>query len=186
MRTRTVLVLALALLCLSATRIVWHPGLDLQERLAHVRLGKDARGIHVAVVEEGMLVHLSPDEFVGWLWDAQQEQKRNGWLYLLLNITTPWGFLWVAVGFGGQALFTLRMLLQWLASEREGRSVVPVAFWWGSLVGGMMLLVYFAWRRDIVGVVGQSTGVFVYGRNLVLIHRQRLASVPAARGAPGG
>ncbi|MCE9593041.1 MAG: lipid-A-disaccharide synthase N-terminal domain-containing protein [Planctomycetes bacterium] len=83
--------------------------------------------------------------------------------------------LWVTLGFAGQALFTGRMLLQWWASEKLKRSVVPESFWWASLVGGLMLLVYFVWRKDVVGVVGQSTGAFVYARNLVLIHRSRTA-----------
>ncbi|MBL8861807.1 MAG: lipid-A-disaccharide synthase N-terminal domain-containing protein [Planctomycetes bacterium] len=86
--------------------------------------------------------------------------------------------MWIAVGFAGQALFTLRMVLQWYASEKEKRSVVPVAFWWGSLAGGILLLSYFVWRKDVVGVVGQSTGVFVYARNLILIHQNRARPTP--------
>jgi lipid-A-disaccharide synthase-like uncharacterized protein len=71
------------------------------------------------------------------------------------------------------------MLLQWLVSERTRRSVVPVGFWWLSLVGASMLLVYFIWRRDIVGVLGQCAGWVVYGRNLWLIHREhRAAAAP--------
>ena len=76
-------------------------------------------------------------------------------------------------GHGEQVLFTGRMLVQWLASEKRKRSVVPVAFWWMSLIGGVMLLTYFIWRKDIVGVAGQSTGLLVYGRNLILIRRRR-------------
>jgi lipid-A-disaccharide synthase-like uncharacterized protein len=71
------------------------------------------------------------------------------------------------------------MLLQWLVSERSRRSVVPVGFWWLSLLGASMLLVYFVWRRDIVGVVGQSTGWIIYGRNLWLIYRERHAASTA-------
>ena len=61
------------------------------------------------------------------------------------------------------------MLVQWLTSEKSKRSVVPVSFWWMSLVGATMLLVYFIWRRDIVGILGQATGWIIYIRNLVLI-----------------
>jgi lipid-A-disaccharide synthase-like uncharacterized protein len=93
---------------------------------------------------------------------------------VLFNITKPAGFLWVAIGFLGQAAFTFRMLLQWWASEKAGRSVIPIAFWYGSLAGGVLLLVYFVWRKDVVGVIGQSTGVFVYARNIMLVRRGAL------------
>ena len=63
------------------------------------------------------------------------------------------------------------MLIQWLASERERRSVVPVVFWWMSLGGATMLMVYFVWRKDIVGILGQSLGWFIYARNLSFIYR---------------
>jgi lipid-A-disaccharide synthase-like uncharacterized protein len=117
------------------------------------------------------------------LRSAQEEQRRHGVLYVLFNITSPWGFAWIAVGFLGQLLFTFRMLLQWWSSEKAKRSVVPVAFWWGSLFGGLLLFVYFCWRKDIIGILGQSTGIFVYVRNLVLIHR-RAAAQSAARTEP--
>jgi lipid-A-disaccharide synthase-like uncharacterized protein len=83
----------------------------------------------------------------------------------------PWG--WLAFGFGAQGLFMARMLVQWIATERQRRSVVPVAFWWLSLIGGFMLLAYFLRRGDPVGVVGQLFGVVVYLRNLVHIHREQ-------------
>ena len=63
------------------------------------------------------------------------------------------------------------MLVQWLASERNRRSVVPVGFWWMSLGGATLLLVYFVWRKDVVGVLGQATGWLIYVRNLSLIYR---------------
>jgi lipid-A-disaccharide synthase-like uncharacterized protein len=80
---------------------------------------------------------------------------------------------WLMVGFLGQAIFTARFLAQWAASEREKRSVVPVVFWWLSLAGGLILLVYAARRNDPVIVVGQSLGVVVYVRNLMLSGRSR-------------
>lgn len=86
---------------------------------------------------------------------------------------------WLAFGFGAQALFMARMLVQWIATERQRRSVVPVAFWWLSLIGGFMLLAYFLRRGDPVGVVGQLFGVVVYLRNLVHIQReQRSGRIP--------
>lgn len=82
-------------------------------------------------------------------------------------------FWWVVVGLGGQLLFTARFLVQWIASERVGRSVVPLAFWYLSIGGGMILLAYAIYRRDPVFILGQSMGVFIYLRNLVLIHAER-------------
>ena len=79
--------------------------------------------------------------------------------------------LWIVLGLLGQALFTLRFLVQWLRSEREQRSVVPVAFWYLSLGGGLVLLLYAIHRRDPVFTLGQATGLVVYLRNLRLIHR---------------
>jgi lipid-A-disaccharide synthase-like uncharacterized protein len=80
---------------------------------------------------------------------------------------------WVAVGFLGQALFTARFLVQWAASEKQRDAVVPVAFWWLSLLGGTALLSYAISRRDPVIIVGQSMGLFIYVRNLMLIDKAR-------------
>ncbi len=102
-------------------------------------------------------------------------EPSTNWAFHLLNITSWPGLLWVVVGFFGQALFFARMLVQWVASEREQKSVVPLGFWWLSLLGGAMLFGYFVWRRDIIGVLGQTTGVVVYARNLRLIYRARAA-----------
>jgi len=81
--------------------------------------------------------------------------------------------IWIAVGFGGQALFFSRFLVQWIVSERRGESVVPVSFWYLSLSGGLTLLTYAIWRLDPVFIAGQSIGCFVYIRNLMLIHRKK-------------
>ena len=99
----------------------------------------------------------------------QREQGRD-FINRLFNITSPIGIAWVLVGLLGQALFTGRMVVQWMVSERRGRSTVPVAFWWLSLMGASMLLVYFIWRKDIVGILGQGLGWFIYLRNLSLIY----------------
>ena len=80
---------------------------------------------------------------------------------------------WLTVGFLGQGLFTARFLVQWMASERQRDAVVPVAFWWLSLMGGMVLLSYAISRHDPVIVVGQSMGLFIYVRNLMLIDKAR-------------
>jgi lipid-A-disaccharide synthase-like uncharacterized protein len=83
--------------------------------------------------------------------------------------------LWLAVGFLGQALFSMRFLVQWWRSERAGNSVVPVAFWYLSLGGGLLLLSYAIYRRDPIFIGGQLSGVVVYLRNLHLIRRHRVA-----------
>ena len=85
-----------------------------------------------------------------------------------LNPTT-----WLAIGFAGQAIFTARFLVQWAASEKQRNSVIPVAFWWLSLLGGAVLLAYASYKADPVIMVGQSLGVFVYVRNLMLVSKAR-------------
>jgi len=74
------------------------------------------------------------------------------------------------LGLLGQACFFSRFLVQWVASERQRRSVVPTAFWYLSLIGGLLVLIYALWRRDPVFILGQSVGLVVYTRNLILIH----------------
>lgn len=81
--------------------------------------------------------------------------------------------LWLAIGLAGQAAFGARFLVQWIASERRGRSVIPMAFWWLSVCGGVVLLSYAIHRRDPVFILGQSFGLVVYLRNIVLIRRRR-------------
>jgi len=83
--------------------------------------------------------------------------------------------IWLILGFAAQALFAARFLVQWIVSEKKGRSVIPLAFWYLSLAGGGMLLAYAIWRRDPVFILGQSTGFLIYSRNLYLIHRERKA-----------
>lgn len=90
---------------------------------------------------------------------------------------------WLTIGFIGQALFSMRFLVQWLSSERQGRSVVPVEFWYFSLAGGVTLLSYAIHRADPVFIIGQLTGLFIYGRNLQLVVRERRAFRPTTTGA---
>lgn len=77
------------------------------------------------------------------------------------------------VGFGGQLLFAMRFIVQWLKSEISRRSVIPMAFWYFSIAGGATLFVYALWRKDPVFIMGQGMGLFIYARNLFLIHRER-------------
>ena len=80
---------------------------------------------------------------------------------------------WVVLGFIAQALFSMRFLVQWIASERAGRSVIPVAFWFFSIGGGLILFGYALYRRDPVFILGQGLGTFIYVRNLMLIAKER-------------
>ncbi|MBI1372029.1 MAG: hypothetical protein GC159_04620 [Phycisphaera sp.] len=93
--------------------------------------------------------------------------------------------MWVGIGLLGQVLFTGRMIVQWLASERSKKSVVPVSFWWMSLGGATMLITYFIWRRDVIGVFGQATGWFIYIRNLYFIYRPAGHAEPTVADDPG-
>jgi lipid-A-disaccharide synthase-like uncharacterized protein len=78
---------------------------------------------------------------------------------------------WVVLGFLGQGLFTARFLVQWLASEKAGRSVIPLAFWFFSIGGGLLLLIYSLYRGDPVFILGQGLGLLIYVRNLMLIRK---------------
>ncbi|ARS52934.1 lipid-A-disaccharide synthase N-terminal domain-containing protein [Kushneria konosiri] len=90
--------------------------------------------------------------------------------------------LWITIGLLGQALFSARFIVQWLASERARRSIVPHLFWYLSIGGGLILLMYAIYRRDPVFIIGQGSGLFIYVRNLMLIQkekRQARQAVPA-------
>jgi len=80
---------------------------------------------------------------------------------------------WVLLGYAGQSLFAMRFIVQWVASERVGRSVIPVAFWFFSIGGGTVLFVYALYIRDPVFILGHGFGLFVYLRNLYFVFRER-------------
>ena len=88
--------------------------------------------------------------------------------------------VWVLLGYVAQLLFTMRFLVQWIASERAGKMVMPVAFWFFSIGGGLLLLVYALYIRDPVFILGQAFGVFVYARNLYFELRDRRAAAATA------
>jgi lipid-A-disaccharide synthase-like uncharacterized protein len=79
--------------------------------------------------------------------------------------------VWLVIGFLGQGLFFARFLVQWIASERQRQSVIPTAFWFFSIGGGLVLLSYAFHRRDPVFIAGQATGLLIYSRNLWFIFR---------------
>jgi lipid-A-disaccharide synthase-like uncharacterized protein len=94
-------------------------------------------------------------------------------LMSLLGADTATDATWIMIGLAGQLMFTARFIVQWLASERAGRSVVPVAFWYFSIIGGAIVLAYGLYKRDPVIILGQLPGVVIYSRNLWLIHAER-------------
>jgi lipid-A-disaccharide synthase-like uncharacterized protein len=98
----------------------------------------------------------------------------GGYLFDVFAVKFDW---WVLLGFVAQAMFTMRFVVQWIASEREGKSVIPLAFWIFSIGGGLLLLGYALYRRDPVFIVGQAFGVFVYLRNLYFVLRNHEPSV---------
>ena len=91
----------------------------------------------------------------------------------LMNVETSGELIWVMVGFLGQAMFSARFIIQWLVSEKAKDSIVPIAFWYFSILGGMTLLTYAIWRRDPVIICGQAGGLMIYARNLWFIHSKR-------------
>jgi lipid-A-disaccharide synthase-like uncharacterized protein len=100
----------------------------------------------------------------------------GGYLHDVFIGNVDWGIL---VGYVAQMLFAMRFVVQWIASERAGRSVVPMAFWIFSIGGGVMLLGYALYRKDPVFIIGQAFGVFVYLRNLQFILRSGGTAAPA-------
>jgi lipid-A-disaccharide synthase-like uncharacterized protein len=95
--------------------------------------------------------------FLGWLHDVFVKQID----------------FWVILGFVAQFFFMMRFVVQWIASERAKASVVPVAFWFFSLFGGFLLLVYAVQREDPVFIIGQALGLLIYVRNLMLISKSK-------------
>ena len=100
----------------------------------------------------------------------------GGYLHDVFVTRLDW---WVILGLVAQGLFTMRFVVQWIASERAGRSVIPLAFWFFSIAGGLLLLVYALYRKDAVFIAGQAFGVFVYLRNLYFVLRERRATACA-------
>ena len=87
------------------------------------------------------------------------------------------GQIWLVIGFLGQALFSARFIVQWVASERARRSIIPNAFWFFSIAGGSTLLAYAIYRQDPVFIAGQAGGLAIYLRNIYFIFRERRGAV---------
>ena len=90
-----------------------------------------------------------------------------------LDNLTNTEIIFLSIGFIGQGLFASRFIVQWIYSEKKGESQIPLVFWYLSIFGGSALLIYAIFRKDPVIIVGQSFGIFIYLRNLILIYRKR-------------
>ena len=100
----------------------------------------------------------------------------GGYLHDVFIGSLDWGIL---IGYVAQSLFAMRFVVQWIASERAGKSMVPTAFWVISIGGGLMLLGYALYRKDPVFIIGQACGLFVYLRNLQFVIRSRSTTATA-------
>jgi len=189
---RKSLILAVAA-CLMVPAVVWislyfaglapmpgeplRPPFNLSDRLASLEIVEsNEKGEWVVVFEDdgnGKELRLTGEEFLREIRGRQQNESGQSMTFRLLDITAWTGLLWVLFGLLGQAVFMGRMIIQWLASEKAKASVVPPVFWWMSLVGSSMLMIYFIWRVEIVGLLGQATGWLIYVRNLWFIYGPR-------------
>lgn len=95
--------------------------------------------------------------------------------FLPASLATEPEQIMIIVGFGGQALFASRFIIQWIKSEGAGKSVIPVTFWYFSIGGGAVLFLYAIWRQDPVIMCGQGLGLFIYARNLYFVLRSQKA-----------
>jgi lipid-A-disaccharide synthase-like uncharacterized protein len=107
------------------------------------------------------------------------------WLYDVQSVSVV-EKIWIAVGFSGQFLFSMRFLYQWFKSEQVKRSVVPEAFWYFSFMGGVILLTYAIHRHDMVFIVGQASGLLIYIRNIWLIWGEKRRQAKALAKALAG
>ena len=126
----------------------------------------------------------APDRFhtmlaeAGEQYDAGRPQQARARLKQATRFLNPW--FWLILGFVAQAMFVGRFAVQWIASERRGESVVPIAFWYFSLLGSWGLLAYAIWRQDAVIILGQTFNTIIYVRNLTLIYRKQRRDAAAA------
>src|SRR5260221_6618433 len=99
--------------------------------------------------------------------------------------TTATEMIWLGVGFLAQLMFSMRFIVQWIASERARRSIVPETFWYFSMVGGAMLFAYAIYRLDPVFMLGQGIGMLIYARDIYFIRTHNRAAARAAEGGSG-
>ncbi len=119
---------------------------------------------------------LTGDEVKAFYGPRVYEQAVNpgsNKVFRLLNITSWVGVVWLGIGALGQIAFSGRMVLQWITSERRKQSIITESFWWFSLCGSVMLFSYFVWRQDPIAILGQTSGIVIYARNLRLIYKHK-------------
>lgn len=145
------------------------PAFHMSDRLSTLKVESTPQGHVFRFDSPSGTRSYSAEAFAAEVAAMQAKKHHGGWWFRVLDITSVQSLLWVLLGFAGQFMFTGRMLVQWIASERAKRSVVPPAFWWMSLCGSSLLIIYFWWRVDVVGILGQATGWIVYIRNLWLL-----------------
>ncbi len=134
----------------------------------------DAAIQYEIINDDGSRSVMTPQQFADAVYQQYHSHSlANKLLIKLLNISSTANIAWVVLGLTGQILFAGRMLVQWLASEKKRESVIPESFWWLAIGGASMLIVYFIWRKDIVGILGQATGWLIYTRNLYFIYRRK-------------
>lgn len=149
------------------------PPFRMSDRIATLKVEGTGESKRFVFESKNGRREMTPEEFAVEVAKQQEKKQSGGWWFRVLDITSMQGVFWVVLGFAGQFMFTGRMLVQWIASERAKRSVVPPAFWWMSLFGSSLLIIYFWWRVDVVGILGQATGWIVYIRNLLLLKNSR-------------
>jgi len=111
-------------------------------------------------------MHLHPPLFLAATWICQDHRVWGlDWSYLTL------------LGLVGNVIFSTRFLVQWMASEKKGQSVIPVSFWYWSIGGSVIMCLYFIFRRDPIGILAYLPNSFIYFRNLQLIKKQTAATV---------
>lgn len=145
------------------------PPFNMSDRISTVVITKNDVGELVATFDgwkEGQKP-LTADEFFE---EVYSRQVQLPYILRKLDITSRASLLWVGFGLVAQGVFAGRMLVQWYASEKAKASIVPNAFWWMSLIGSSMCIIYFIWRKEPVGVLGQATGWLIYVRNLWMIY----------------
>jgi lipid-A-disaccharide synthase-like uncharacterized protein len=142
--------------------------IKLPDASSQVYLEKESDGSMVYLIRhgDGTVDRATPLDMSERLYEAGNSSGS------IFGLSSSIVALWLGIGFFGQVLFTGRMVVQWVASERKGKSVVPPLFWWMSLIGSLLLLAYFFWRRDPIGLLGQAFGSFIYVKNIMWIRNE--------------
>ncbi len=154
-----------------------HADIKLADTKAQVYLQRDVAGKYQYFIWHpgGATEKVTADQLSDRLYNV----GTNGGIATYLGTSSTSVLIWLGIGLFGQLLFTGRMVVQWIASERKGSSVVPPMFWWMSLIGSLLLLAYFLWRRDPIGLLGQAFGSFVYLKNILWILEGNKLTAPA-------